>query len=302
MNDTSKRHQLWIFLNFGLVYLFWGSTYLAIRVAVTEHIPPTMMGALRFTIAGGVMLLVCAAFGKKVILSPYVLFRIGIIGVLLLTTGNVVLGWAEQYVPSGFAALLLATTPLWIAIIENVILKGERLEMRGIYGLLLATLGLGILMWPRLMTEENTPDGFWLAAGGLMIAAISWAIGSVCSRRWDIKADPFAMTAWEMFLAGLVNFAIALVLGDHQRMVWTNNGVSALIYLIIAGSWIGFTAYVWLLKNVPTAKAATYAYVNPIVAVFLGWLILGEGVDAFVFVGAAVTIMSVWLVNSSKIK
>jgi drug/metabolite transporter (DMT)-like permease len=136
----------------------------------------------------------------------------------------------------------------------------------------------------------------------LLVASLSWTIGSIFSRRWQVGVTPFAASAWEMTFAGLVNLVIALSLGDFQTVQWTARGTGALIYLIIAGSWIGFTAYIWLLEHVPTAKVATYAYVNPVVAVALGWLILNEQVDGFMLAGTVIIVAAVVLVTRSKIK
>jgi drug/metabolite transporter (DMT)-like permease len=192
--------------------------------------------------------------------------------------------------------------PIWVAIIETFILKGERLLRRGVFGLLLGIAGLVILLWPKLAGAAGSFDrGILFGAGILMFASLSWATGSILSRRWDLKVDPFAATGWEMLIAGAVSFLIALALGDFHRVVWTARGIGAIAYLITAGSLFGLTAYIWLLNHVPTAKVATYAYVNPIVAVFLGWLILHEQVDAYILAGAIVIVGSVWLVNTSKV-
>ena len=139
-------------------------------------------------------------------------------------------------------------------------------------------------------------------AGILMFASLSWALGSILSRRWDLTVDPFSATGWEMLCAGAVALVLSLALGDHHTVVWTPRGIAAIAYLIVAGSLFGLTAYIWLLNHVPTAKVATYAYVNPIVAVFLGWLILHETVDAYTLAGAIVIVASVWLVNTSKVR
>jgi drug/metabolite transporter (DMT)-like permease len=301
MTERERQHRFLVALNFGLVYVLWGSTYLAIRVVVTQGIPPAMMGATRFLTAGSVMLLACVLMGKKIALSRGDLIRVGAIGVLLLTGGNVGVAWAEETVPSGLAALLAAAVPLWVAIVETLILRGERLLKKGIAGLFMGIAGLVVLLWPKLMSPETGGHGVLVGAGILMFAALSWAVGSIVSRRSDLKVDAFSATAWEMLLAGIVNLVISLSLGDQHRVVWTTRGVSALAYLVVAGSWIGFTAYIWLLNHVPTAKVATYAYVNPIVAVFLGWLILHESVDAYTLAGAVVIVASVWLVNTSKV-
>lgn len=299
MTERERQHNFLVALNFGLVYVLWGSTYLAIRIVV-EHIPPAMMGATRFLIGGAIMLAWCAFSGRRIKLSALDLRRVAIIGCLLLVGGNVGVAWAEKTVPSGLTALIVAIVPIWVAVIETFILKGERLKARGFVGLLMGIAGLVVLLWPKL-GAGSVGRGVLFGALILMGASLSWATGSVFSRRWDLQVDPFSATGWEMLIAGVVNLGISLALGDHHTVVWTARGVSAIAYLVTAGSLIGLTAYIWLLNHVPTAKVATYAYVNPIVAVFLGWLILHESVDAFTLAGAAVIVASVWLVNTSKI-
>jgi drug/metabolite transporter (DMT)-like permease len=300
VTQAERQHRFRVALAFGLVYVLWGSTYLGLRIVV-EHIPPAMMGASRFLLAGLPMLGWCALRGRRIKLTFADFWRVLAIGVLLLTGGNVMVAWSEQYVPSGLAALIVAIVPIWVAVIESILPRGERLAGRGLAGLALGIAGLGVLMWPRLSAAGAAGHMQILGALGLVFCSLSWACGSILSRRSQLSIDPFAATAWEMTLAGLVNLGITLALGDHHRVVWTTRGVAAIFYLVIFGSWIGFTAYIWLLEHVPTSKVATYAYVNPVVAVFLGWLILHESVDVYIVAGTAVIIAGVALVNSSKI-
>jgi drug/metabolite transporter (DMT)-like permease len=140
-----------------------------------------------------------------------------------------------------------------------------------------------------------------IAALALVAASFSWATGSVHSRRWKLEVDPLSATAWQMLIAGVVDLALGFALGEWPRVNWTPRGMGAIAYLIVAGSWVGHTAFIWLLNHVPTPKVATYAYVNPVVAVFLGWLVLNERVDGFILAGAAIIVAAVVLVNTSQV-
>ena len=162
-------------------------------------------------------------------------------------------------------------------------------------------IALVVLLWPQLMTTHMERQQLW-ASLSLQGGCFSWALGSVLAKKWKSpEVDPFSATAWEMIAAGLANLLIAFVLGDLARVVWTTRGISALVYLVICGSWIGYTAYIWLLGHVPTSKVSTYAYVNPVVAVFLGWLVLHEPIDAYILGGSAIVVASVVLVTSAQV-
>jgi drug/metabolite transporter (DMT)-like permease len=289
-----------VILAFGLVYLFWGSTYLAIDIAV-QTIPPALMCALRFSIAGVVMLAVCAATGHKVFYSSHQLARAAIIGLLLLMGGNLTLSYAELAVSSGLAALIVAITPLWFLVLDSLLLGDHHISRRGKAGLALGVLGLFVLVWPQLKSGTMGHRELW-ASFSLIAGSFSWALGSVLSKRWQSGMDVFSATAWQIIAAGAGNFIFALFAGDLSRVTWTTRGISAVLYLVVCGSWIGYTAYIWLLKHVPTSKVSTFAYVNPVVAVFLGWLILHERVDRFILAGSAIVILSVILVTSAKVK
>ena len=290
-----------VILAFGLVYLFWGSTYLGIDIAV-QSIPPALMCAVRFSIAGVVMLAVCALTGRKVWYSPKQIALAAVVGLLLLMGGNLTLSWAELVVPSGLAALIVAITPLWFLVLDSLLLGDHHISGRGKVGLALGILGLFVLFYPQLTSSTAlSRKGFW-ASVSLIGGSFSWALGSVLSKRWQSGVDVFSGTAWQVTAAGVGNFILALAWGDLSRVVWTARGIAATMYLVVCGSWIGYTAYIWLLEHVPTSKVSTYAYVNPVVAVFLGWLVLHERVDRFILAGSAIVILSVVLVTSAKVK
>jgi drug/metabolite transporter (DMT)-like permease len=286
---------------FALVYLFWGSTYLGIDIAV-EQIPPALMCGIRFSIAGLFMLAFCGLRGRQIVYPPRQLGEMAIVGTLLLLGGNLTLSYAETRIATGLAALIIAITPLWFLVLDTLLLGDHRISIRGKAGLALGIAGLAVLLWPQLMPATAFGRRELWSSLSLIGGSFSWALGSVLAKKWKSpEVDPFSATAWEMVAAGLANFAVAAVLGDFSRVVWTARGVAAISYLIVCGSWIGYTAYIWLLGHVPTSKVSTYAYVNPVVAVFLGWLILHERIDGYILAGSAIVIASVILVTSAEV-
>ena len=289
-----------VVLAFGLVYVFWGSTYLGIGIAV-EHIPPALMCATRFTIAGVVMLAWCALTGRRVLHSPSQLWHMAVVGILLLMGGNLTLSYAERVVPTGLSALLIAVTPLWFMVLDSLLLGDHHISPRGKAGLLLGIVGIIVLIWPELRTPASIGrrELWWSLA--LLAGSFTWALGSVLSKKWQ-SADPFSATAWQVTFAGIANFIYAILFEKISGVTWTARGIGAILYLVVCGSWIGYTSYIWLLQHVPTSKVATYAYVNPVVAVFLGWLVLHERIDHFILLGTAIVVTSVVLVTSAKIK
>jgi drug/metabolite transporter (DMT)-like permease len=287
-------------LNFGLVYLFWGSTYLGIGIAI-EHIPPALMCATRFTIAGVIMLAYCLVARKNVRFSARELLQLAIVGNLLLLGGNLTLSYAELYVPTGLAALLIGITPLWFLVLDSLLLGHHRMSGRGLAGLALGMVGTVVLLWPDLhATGALGRKQLWYALA-LNGGAFVWAFGSVLSKKWQSGGPSFGATSWQVFFAGMGNLIFALSNRDFARVVWTTRGIAAVGYLIVGGSLIGYTAYIYILGHAPTAKVSTYAYVNPVVAVFLGWLVLHEKIDGYILGGSAIIIASVILVTSSSV-
>ena len=247
------------------------------------------------------MLAVCAASGRRVLYSPRQIALSAVVGLLLLMGGNLTLSYAELAVSSGLAALIIAIPPLWFLVLDSLLLGDHRISGRGKAGLGLGIVGLFVLVWPQLQSGTLGHRELW-ASISLIFGSFSWALGSVLSKRWQSGMDVFSATGWQVVAAGAGNFIFALFAGDLSRVHWTLRGLSATMYLVVCGSWIGYTAYIWLLEHVPTSKVSTYAYVNPVVAVFLGWLILHERVDRFILAGSAIVVLSVILVTSAKVK
>ena len=279
-------------LAFACIYVVWGSTYLAIRVGI-ESFPPALLAGLRFTIAGAGMLAALALVGRRIRLRFEELRALAVIAAFLLVGGNGLVVWAEQIVPSGLAALIIATVPLWMAGLATLPPWRERLAVSATAGLALGFFGVVLLMSPAFTASHADLRGEL----ALAIAALSWSCGSLYSRRAALGIDPLIATGWEMLLGGGLLLSIALVSGARIAAHPRPEAVAALLYLISFGSWVGFTAYIWLLANAPAAKVATYAYVNPVIAVILGALVLGEPITGTIVTGSALIVLAVALVT-----
>jgi drug/metabolite transporter (DMT)-like permease len=301
MSHPANPPRALVALNFGLVYFFWGSTYLGISIAV-QTIPPGWMCATRFTIAGVLMLAFCSWRGRNIFYNAEQLFHLAVVGTLLLMGGNLTLSYAEQVVPSGLAALIISSTPLWFLVLDALLLGRHKISKRGLVGLLIGVVGIAVLLWPDLLATSNFGQRELRWSFALLGGSFSWALGSVLSKRWHSnEVDPFSGTAWQVTFAGLANLVFALFFEPMSRSHWNARSLFAVLYLIIFGSWVGYTAYIWLLRHLPTSKVSTYSYVNPVVAVFLGWLIAGEKVDHYILMGSAIVLASVILVTSAKV-
>jgi len=290
-----------ILIAFACVYLFWGSTFLGIRYAVA-YVSPAFVSGLRYGLAGIILMAIFAFRGKSLGVPVRELRWIALISVMMLTGNNVLLAWAEQYVTSGFASLVMAGIPIFIALLEVAIPGGEPLNPLGWTGTLLGLAGLVLLLW-RSLHQPATPGSHQaFACMILLLGGVSWAAGSVLSRRLRLKTDPFLASAWQMVIAGGVNVLIGTLLGGWATAQWNRTVFTSLLYLAIFGSLVGYSAYTYLLHHVPVAKVATYAYINPIVAVALGALFLHERLVGPEWAGMAVILLAVALVTTSKMK
>ena len=280
--------------------MFWGSTYLGIRIAV-ERVPPILLAGVRFTVSGSLLLAFCALTGRRVLIGARQLAELGLIGFILLGVSNVVLAWSELYVPTGLAALIVAVVPIWFLLVERWLLPSrDRATASAIGGVLLGAVGVVVLFWPKVSAAERLGWMQTAACLALLGSSFCWAFGSVLSRRWKVAADPLVASGWQMLFAGAIDGVAGVALGQHHAAVWNATGIAAIAYLVVFGSWVGYSAYIWLLRHVPTSKVATYAYVNPVVAVFLGWMFLGESVDRYILAGAAIIVPAVALVTRAE--
>jgi drug/metabolite transporter (DMT)-like permease len=284
---------------FAAIYLIWGSTYLAIRFAI-ETIPPYLMGGIRFLIAGGLLYGVLRWRGVRPPSRRQWRAAL-IVGGLLLFAGNGGVIVAEQFVPSSLAALIVALVPLWMVLLNWK--WGDRIRPSSgtALGVGLGVLGIGLIAAPGASAAGSAVNPIGLVI--LIVASLSWSIGSLYSRRAQLPSNALLSTAMEMLMGGVLMLIAGLLLGqggqirlDHVSFL----SLAALTYLVIFGSLIGFTAYVWLLKVSTPARVSTYAFVNPIVAVFLGWLLAGEELEPRILIAAAIIILAVMLITLNQ--
>lgn len=284
---------------FAAVYLIWGSTYLAIRIAI-ETMPPFLMAGSRFVIAGA--LLYGWAWLRGAPRPRLVHWRSAlIIGGLLLLGGNGGVTWAEQEAPSSLAALIIASTPIWFVLLEALRPGGALPGRRTTVGVLLGFAGIALLIGPAGLAGEQAISALSLVV--LLLAPLWWAAGSLYSRRALLPRSPQQANGIEMLAGGALLLLAATATGEWSRLdasAISLRSATAFVYLVVFGSIIGFSAYLWLLKATSPAKAATYAYVNPVVAVLLGWALAGETVTASMLAAMTIILFSVALISTSS--
>jgi drug/metabolite transporter (DMT)-like permease len=289
-----------VLVAFASVYFFWGSTYLAIHVA-GESLPVPVVSATRSLVAATMIGLICMARGKSLRVPRGEEWKLVVVGLLFMSGNNMMLTWGEKMVPTGFASLVVSTMPIMIALLDWALPGGEPLNRRGWAGTLLGTAGIAVLVWPSLHGKATV--GYSRPVLGvfvLLAAAFSFAVGSVLSRRFRFKADTFVATGWQIGSAGIFNAMVAVGSGGLHRAVWTWKGFGAIVYLAVFGSLCGLVAFTYLLQNVAVSKVATYAFVNPVIAVLLGFVFLGERLVKTEVMGMAVIVCAVAMVVFSR--
>ena len=288
---------------FACVYFIWGSTYLAIHVAGL-HLAPPLVGALRTLISAVILGAFCLARGISLRMPRRTAWQLILVGVLFMSANNVLLIWGETKVASGYASLVIAMIPILVALMETALPGGETLNLRGWLGTLLGAVGMFALVWPSLHRAAGTaPDRRGIAGFIILVlAAISFAVGSVLSRRFHFKVDTFAATTWQIGAASAVNLTIAVAGGNFQAAQWTSGGILSILYLATFGSVVGLTAYVYLLKHVPVTKVSTYAFVNPVIAVLIGVVTLHERLAPAELAGMVIILIAVATVILSRTK
>jgi drug/metabolite transporter (DMT)-like permease len=284
---------------FAAIYIIWGSTFLGIRYAI-ETMPPLLMAGTRFVIAGAI-LYAWAAFREGARPTRRQWINTAIVGALLLTVGNGAVSWAEQFVPSGLAALVVAITPLWMVIFEWLRPGGDRPNRRIIGGIALGFIGLVLLVGPGDIMGGRAVDP--RSALVLLCGTLAWAGGSIYSRSLALPSSARLSTAMQMLTAGVLLLIAGTIGGETSRVsvqAMSLKSVLAFVYLIVFGSIIGFTAYSWLLTVSSAARVSTYAYVNPVVALFLGWALASEPLTPRTMLAAGVVLAGVALITLAR--
>ena len=285
------------YLAFIAISVIWGTTYLAIKLAL-ETIPPFTMGGLRYLAGGAILALILRARGVR--LPPISAWPpFAVIGLLMLGFGNGGVTYAEQFVPSGLAAVMIATTPFWMTGVEALVGKGERLGGRKLLGLLVGFSGIVVLVWPDLMASISAGSGSGYGAGliALQLACIGWAFGSSYSKHLSQTADVLASASMQMMFGGAWMLLAATIAGELPRLHFNVTTSASLLYLILAGSVAGYAAYAYALKHLPVSTVSLYAYINPVIAVALGTLLLGEPFHARMLVAAVIIAAGIMIVR-----
>ncbi len=292
MNDNKFRAYLaWIAICF-----IWGTTYLAIRVGV-EELPPLLFAGLRWIAAGIIFLGYLKLRGYK-LPARSELKHIALIGILLLGVANGLVVFAEQWIPSGLTALLITTLPFWIVGIESFLPKGAKFNYKILIGLLIGFSGVSLIFGHNI--ESLLEPAYLIGVFALLAAVISWSIGSLYSKYRISTVHPYVSASVQMLIAGSAQTLLGLLFGEAAEFSFTQNSLLAFLYLIIFGSIFGFGSYIYAIAHLPISLVTTYAYINPLIALFLGWLILDEKINLPIILGALIIFIGVFVVKKGS--
>jgi drug/metabolite transporter (DMT)-like permease len=291
-----KHERSLAYAAFAVVCIVWGTTYLFIRIAL-ETLPPLLLTGVRYVVAGAIMLAIARVRGVALPRDRRTLGNLALVGFLMVGMGNLAVVWAEQWVPSGFAALFVASAPFWMAIIEGFRTGGERVNLRTGIGMFIGFVGVAMLVIPGAGPAWSV--GFLLGAIAIQIGSLGWQLGSARSK-YNLSHVPFlASVALQMFFGGVIVLVVGLAIGEAPRFSFTPRTFGALAYLTLIGSVLTYSAYVFALNHMRTVHTSLYAYVNPVVAVFLGWLVLAEPLTPISIAATIVILAGVAMVQSS---
>jgi drug/metabolite transporter (DMT)-like permease len=289
-----NNNNLLPYLALVVVCIAWGTTYLALRIGVLEF-PPFLFSALRQIIAGILLIGGLMVFGKIKLPGKAVLINQAIGGFFMITLGNGLVGWAEVHVPSGVAAIICSMVPIWVILINLVIAKDEKPTFPIIMGLAIGLSGIILIFGENLAGFEIA--GYVWGVVFIIVANLGWAAGSIWMKRKNQDSNPFLNAGLQMLFGGILLVPISAVFDNFQTIQWSNNVIYSLLYLILIGSVAAYASYSYAIKKLPVTIVTLYAYINPIVAVLLGWAVLGETLNLRVGVAIGVTLVGIYIVN-----
>jgi drug/metabolite transporter (DMT)-like permease len=291
---TNSNRTAWI--AWATVCIVWGTTYVAIKIAL-ETIPPFLIGGIRYVIAGGVLLAWLAATGRPIPVRA-TWPRLAVLGFLMLTVGNGGVTWGEQYLASGLTAVIIATTPFWMVGVDAVLPGGSRMSWRHWAGLGVGFVGIVLLVWPDLAVSAGASTIAGVIA--LQVACLGWAVASGFTRRQGVSSSVLGTAAVQMLFGGVFLTLVGTFTGEWARLAFSARSLSALLYLIVAGSLVAFAAYSHALRNLPVAVVSLHTYVNPVIAVLLGTVLLGEPFRPSMLVAGAVIVAGIAIVQAPR--
>ena len=283
------------YLAFVTVCIIWGTTYFAITIAL-ETVPVLLVAGLRWMFAGVVMSALILATGRG-LPGPALWGPLLLLGFLMNVMGNGLVVYAQQYVASGLTAVLIATTPFWQALLERMLPGGERFSPRALAGLGLGFSGIVILVWPEMTNGGAGGRAFIGGVLAIQLACIGWVIGTSYAKRHELGDNPFRSTALQMVFSGIMLLGAATAQGDWAQLSFTPRTLAALAYLSIAGSLVAYSAYIYAIQHLPLQLVSLYAYINPMIAVALGTLLLSEPFSPRIAVAAAFVLAGTWIVG-----
>jgi drug/metabolite transporter (DMT)-like permease len=283
---------------FVTVCAVWGTTYLAITVAL-ETVPVLLVAGLRWMCAGLVLSALMLGSGRG-LPGPRLWGPLALLGLLMNVLGNGLVVYAQQYVASGLTAVLIATTPFWTALIERFLPNGERFTKRSLFGLGLGFSGIVVLVWPEMTNGGAGGRNFVLGVMAIQLACIGWVFGTAYARRHELGDNPFRSTALQMVFSGSMLLAAATWHGDWQQLTFTARTVAAMLYLSVAGSLVAYSAYIYAIQHLPLQLVSLYAYINPMIAVTLGTLLLAEPFTTRIAAAAALVLAGTWIVGRGR--
>ncbi|MGK9368834.1 EamA family transporter [Melioribacter sp. Ez-97] len=292
ISDTKTR----AYLAWAAICLIWGTTYLAIRIGV-EDLPPLLFAGFRWFLAGPILFLILMKKGYR-LPDRGDIKHSAVVGILLLGFGNGFVVFSEQWIPSGLAALLITTVPFWIVGIESFYVRGSNLNAKIIIGLIAGMSGVMLIFGSNIISVFD--PHYIKGVAGLFVAVTCWSFGTIYSKYNSTKVHPLMSAAVQMTIAGTLMTLAGIIIGEYKSLSLTAESALAFFYLLIVGSLIGYGSYIYAIEHLPVSFVSTYAYINPVIAIFLGWLVLDEVINLELFLSASIILSGVYLVKKGS--